>query len=94
MRWKNKPEGANWGAFGDDDQLGRPNLIGSQQVLNGAREIRSGLSFCLSLPLDFPVTVSPDSTVTVGTLSGQFASTTTATSNFSAFGLQHFSRRR
>ncbi|MGQ7933580.1 cyclase family protein [Paraburkholderia sp. D1E] len=54
MRWKNKPEGSNWGDFGPDDQLGRPNLIGTEQVLKGAREIRAGLSFCLSLPLDFP----------------------------------------
>ena len=54
MRWKNKPAGSNWGDFGPDDQLGRPNLIGAEQVLKGAREIRAGLSFCLSLPLDFP----------------------------------------
>ena len=54
MRWKNRPDGANWGDFGPDDQLGRPNLITAQQVLKGAREIREGLSFCLSLPLDYP----------------------------------------
>ncbi|MDS0858169.1 cyclase family protein [Burkholderia pseudomultivorans] len=54
MRWKNRPEGSNWGDFGADDQLGRPNLIGAEQVLKGAREIRAGLSFTLSLPLDFP----------------------------------------
>ncbi|WP_321909492.1 MULTISPECIES: cyclase family protein [unclassified Paraburkholderia] len=54
MRWKNRPEGSNWGDFGPDDQLGRPNLIGAQQVLKGAQEIRAGLTFTLSLPLDFP----------------------------------------
>jgi kynurenine formamidase len=54
MRWKNRPEGSNWGDFGADDQLGRPNLITSEQVLKGAREIRAGLSFSLSLPLDYP----------------------------------------
>ena len=54
MRWKNRPEGSNWGDFGADDQLGRPNLIGAEQVLKGAREIRAGLSFSLSLPLDYP----------------------------------------
>ncbi|MCC8397063.1 cyclase family protein [Paraburkholderia sp. MMS20-SJTR3] len=54
MRWKNRPEGSNWGEFGADDQLGRPNLLGTDQVLKGAREIRAGLSFCLSLPLDVP----------------------------------------
>lgn len=54
MRWKNRPEGSNWGDFGADDQLGRPNLIGPEQVLKGAREIKAGLSFSLSLPLDYP----------------------------------------
>lgn len=54
MRWKNKPHGANWGDFGPDDQLGRPNLIGPEQVRRGAREIQAGLSFSLSLPLDCP----------------------------------------
>lgn len=54
MRWKNRPDGSNWGVFGPDDQLGRLNLIGPEQVLKGAQEIRAGLSFSLSLPLDFP----------------------------------------
>lgn len=53
-RWKNRPEGSNWGDFGPDDQLGRLNLITAEQVLSGAREIREGMSFCLSMPLDFP----------------------------------------
>lgn len=54
MRWSNRPEGSNWGDFGPDDQLGRPNLIGAQQVLDAAREVRAGRTFCLSLPLDYP----------------------------------------
>lgn len=54
MRWKNRPDGSNWGDFGEDDQLGRPNLIGPAQVLAGVQEVRAGQSFCLSLPLDFP----------------------------------------
>ncbi|WPB55562.1 cyclase family protein [Xylophilus sp. GOD-11R] len=54
MRWKNRPEGSNWGDFGADDQLGRANLITADRVLAGAREIRAGRSFCLSLPLDYP----------------------------------------
>ena len=54
MRWKNRPPGSNWGDFGDDDQLGRINLIGQQQILKGAAEIRTGKNFCLSLPLDLP----------------------------------------
>lgn len=53
-RWKQRPDGSNWGDFGPDDQLGRVNLIGAEQVLKGAREIRAGKTFCLSLPLDLP----------------------------------------
>lgn len=48
MRWKNRPPGSTWGDFGDDDQLGRVNLIAQQQILKGAAEIRTGKSFCLS----------------------------------------------
>jgi kynurenine formamidase len=53
-RWKNRPDGSNWGEFGDDDQLGRLNLITAEVRLRGAAEIREGKCFCLSLPLDFP----------------------------------------
>lgn len=54
QRWINRPQGANWGEFGDDDQLGRINLLDHQAVLRGAREITAGKSFCLSLPLNLP----------------------------------------
>lgn len=54
MRWRQRPDGSNWGDFGPDDQLGRTNLIGPEQVRKGAQEVREGLSFCLSLPLDYP----------------------------------------
>jgi kynurenine formamidase len=54
MRWKNRPQGANWGDFGPEDQLGRVNLIGREQILKGAAEVREGRSFCLSLPLNLP----------------------------------------
>ena len=37
-----------------DDQLGRLNLITPEAVLRGVREVKEGLSFCLSLPLDLP----------------------------------------
>lgn len=53
-RWKQRPEGSNWGEFGDDDQLGRLNLLTSQKVREGAAEIREGRVFSLSLPLDLP----------------------------------------
>ncbi|MDQ8032618.1 cyclase [Bordetella genomosp. 1] len=54
QRWKVRPPGSNWGDFGPDDQLGRLNLITDEVVLRGAREIRAGKTFCLSLPLDLP----------------------------------------
>ncbi len=53
-RWKQRPEGANWGEFGEDDQRGRLNLLTPEKVLEGIAEVRVGRSFCLSLPLDRP----------------------------------------
>ena len=52
MRWKNRPEGSNWGDFGPDDQRGCLNYITSANVMKAIQEVREGLSFCLSLPLD------------------------------------------
>ena len=54
QRWKNRPEGSNWGEFGADDQLGRLNLLTPDKVLQGIAEVKAGISFCLSLPLDYP----------------------------------------
>lgn len=53
-RWKQRPEGSNWGDFGPDDQIGRMNLITPERRLAGAREVKEGLCFALSLPLDYP----------------------------------------
>ncbi len=53
-RWKNRPEGSNWGDFGPDDEKGRMNLLTPEKVLKGVAEVREGRSFCLSLPLDLP----------------------------------------
>ncbi len=53
-RWINRPPGSNWGDFGADDQLGRLNLIGPEQRRAAAAEVREGISFSLSLPLDLP----------------------------------------
>ena len=53
-RWKRRPHGSTWGDWGPDDQLGRLNLIGPDQVRKGIAEVREGKSFCLSLPLDYP----------------------------------------
>ena len=53
-RWKHRPEGSNWGDFGDDDQFGRLNLLTPEMLRQAAAEVRQGISFCLSLPLDYP----------------------------------------
>ena len=54
MRWKNKPAGSNWGEFGADDQRGRMNLVTREKVLQGIAEVKEGITFCCSLPLDYP----------------------------------------
>ena len=53
-RWQRRPPGSNWGDFGADDQCGRMNLLTPEKVRQGIAEAREGLSFCLSLPLDYP----------------------------------------
>lgn len=53
-RWIKRPEGSNWGEFGEDDQCGRLNLIDEKKVLQGIAEVKVGKTFCLSLPLDYP----------------------------------------
>lgn len=53
-RWQRAPAGSHWGEFGDDDQLGRMNLVDRTKLLQGMAEVREGLTFCLSLPLDYP----------------------------------------
>ena len=53
-RWKNRPEGSNWGDFGPDDEIGRLNLLTPERRLAAVREVKEGRVFCLSLPLDLP----------------------------------------
>jgi len=60
QRWTRRPEGSNWGEFGPDDQIGRLNLITPERRRAAAAEVREGLAFCLSLPLDCPaVPINP-----------------------------------
>jgi kynurenine formamidase len=54
QRWNRRPEDSNWGDFGGDDQVGRLHLITPARRRAAASEIREGLSFALSLPLDVP----------------------------------------
>jgi kynurenine formamidase len=49
-----RPPGSNWGDYGDDDRIGRLNELTPERVLRAAAEIREGVRFCLSLPLDYP----------------------------------------
>lgn len=53
-RWQRRPEGSTWGDWGDDDELGRINLLTPAKVRQGVAEVTEGRTFCLSLPLDFP----------------------------------------
>jgi kynurenine formamidase len=54
QRWKQKPPGSNWGEFGPDDQRGRMNYVTREKVLQGVAEVKEGIAFPLSLPLDYP----------------------------------------
>ena len=53
-RWIKRPEGSNWGDFGEDDQIGRMNLLTPKRRLAAMAEVREGIAFTLSLPLDIP----------------------------------------
>ncbi|ANN67088.1 cyclase family protein [Bordetella bronchialis] len=53
-RWRHAPPDSAWGEFGEEDQRGRMNLVDRAKVLQGVAEVREGLTFCLSLPLDLP----------------------------------------
>lgn len=53
-RWAQRPPGSTWGDWGPDDQLGRLNLLTPERRRAAAAEVREGLAFGLSLPLDIP----------------------------------------
>ena len=53
-RWKQRPDGSNWGDFGPDDQYGTMNLITPARRLAAMKEVCEGRVFPLSLPLDHP----------------------------------------
>jgi kynurenine formamidase len=48
------PQGAAWGVFGEEDQLGTINLLTPDRVLEAAASIRNGKVFSLNLPIDIP----------------------------------------
>ncbi|KAJ5658342.1 uncharacterized protein N7484_001991 [Penicillium longicatenatum] len=49
----NAPEGAAW-VWGDDDQLGRLNLLTKERVMASAKEVTTGEMVRLDLPLNVP----------------------------------------
>lgn len=53
-RWVNRPENSTWGDYGADDQLGRMNELTEIKVQQGIAEVKTGKTFCLSMPLDYP----------------------------------------
>ncbi|MFO1188459.1 MAG: cyclase family protein [Alphaproteobacteria bacterium] len=53
-RWTRRPEPSTWGDFGENDELGRANLITPEKVRQGVAEVKTGITFCLSLPLEYP----------------------------------------
>lgn len=53
-RWVKRPEKSNWGDFGQDDQIGRMNLVTPERRLRAIRTVEQGRIFSLSLPLDYP----------------------------------------
>jgi kynurenine formamidase len=53
-RWQHRPPDSNWGEFGEHDQRGRMNWVTREKVLQGVAEVKEGITFVLSLPLDYP----------------------------------------
>lgn len=51
--------GANWGRWGEDDQLGMLNLITPEAVVRAARLVRTGRVYSLSIPLGAATPVHP-----------------------------------
>src|SRR5690606_22282512 len=49
-----RPENSAWGDWGIADQLGRSSLITPERALAALKEVKSGQTSCLSLPLDYP----------------------------------------
>lgn len=53
-RWLHRPQGSNWGEFGENDQAGRMNLITPAHRRRALGEAKEGIAFLLGLPLDVP----------------------------------------
>lgn len=58
-RWVCRPPGSNWGDYGADDRLGQLNEITPGRRRQGLSEVREGITFCLSMPLDVGPGLNP-----------------------------------
>ena len=58
-RWVNRPEGSTWGDWGDDDQLGRMNLVTPEKRLAAVAEVKATMGWSPQVPVR--VAVSADS---------------------------------
>ena len=43
QRWTQRPDGSTWGDWGDDDELGRINLLTAEKVRQGVAEVSENL---------------------------------------------------
>ena len=46
-RWRQRPEGSNWGEFGADDECGRLNLLTREKVLQGITDLAQVRAVCI-----------------------------------------------
>lgn len=53
-RWKQRPIPSTWGDFGENDTLGRMNLLTERKVREGFAEVHDYRTFSLGLPLTLP----------------------------------------
>lgn len=53
-RWSVRPPCSTWGDWGPDDQRGRMNLVTPAKRKQAVAEVKEGIAFSLSLPLDLP----------------------------------------
>jgi hypothetical protein len=63
-RWTRRSAGSPWGDLGADGERGRLNPLTPKKALQGITEVKVGKTFCLSLPLDYPVAPSSARAVT------------------------------
>ena len=51
QRWKQRPDGSTWVDWGDDDELGRVNLLTPEKVMDACRRPQTGQVYQLGIDL-------------------------------------------